>query len=488
MRLLSVNIGKPRPNPWKPVALTGIDKQPVSHPVMVTAPGPRGTGDVGLAGDRVYDVKNHGGTDQAVYAYAREDLDGWAAELGTPLRNGVFGENLTTEGVDVTGAVIGERWRIGPDVVLEVCIPRIPCGTFQGWLARAGWIKRFTAAARPGTYLRVIEPGLIRAGDPAVIEERPAHDVTVAVTFRALTTEPGLLPRLLAADALPDGVKELARKRIQPAVLSNPQCDELSRVRQHTPARGNPVAVALVVAGLVLAVFGVAGCSTQTDALQPSVEACTQFAIAAIRNHVTVTTLPAACRSLTPAQVDSAADTALRSADDGVRDKALKRQRIAAASPFIERMFVAVPAQRSAPQASSPAAGGISRTALSLTALCAWLVTVALGLAMMLRWVLRSRARHPPGSRFRRPPALNVAHLGLAGAGLLIWIAYLATGLTGLAWTATALLTVVIGLGMTLVFFLPSQSRHPSVVVTGAHIVFATTTFLFVFLTAIGTG
>jgi hypothetical protein len=51
-----------------------------------------------------------------------------------------------------------------------------------------------------------------------VIEERPAHDVTVGITFRALTTEPGLLPRLLAADALPDGVKELARKRIEPAV------------------------------------------------------------------------------------------------------------------------------------------------------------------------------------------------------------------------------------------------------------------------------
>ena len=107
---------------------------------------------------------------------------------------------------------------------------------------------------------------------------------------------------------------------------------------------------------------------------------------------------------------------------------------------------------------------------------------------MMARWVLRSRARHAPDSRFRRPQALNVAHLGLRGAGLLIWIAYLATGLTGLAWTATALLTVVIGLGMTLVFFLPSAKRHPSVAVTGAHIVFATATFLFVFLTAIGTG
>lgn len=195
------------------MALTGIDKQPVSGPVMVTAPGPKGTGEVGLAGDRVYDVKAHGGPDQAVYAYAREDLDEWQAELGTTLGNGVFGENLTTEGVDVSGALIGERWHIGPAVVLEVCCPRIPCGTFQGWLARDGWIKRFTQAATPGAYLRVIEPGKVRAGDPVVIGHRPGHDVTIAVTFRALTTEPDLLPRLLAAEALPEETRELARKR-----------------------------------------------------------------------------------------------------------------------------------------------------------------------------------------------------------------------------------------------------------------------------------
>jgi MOSC domain-containing protein YiiM len=213
MRLLSVNIGKPRPNPWKPVALTGIDKRPVSGPVMVTAPGPKGNGDVGLAGDRVYDVQHHGGTDQAVYAYAREDLDEWAAELGRTFQNGAFGENLTTAGVAVNEALIGERWRIGDDVVLEACCPRIPCGTFQGWMERDGWIKRFIKAARPGTYLRVISPGLISAGDPVAIERRPAHDVTVAVTFRALTTEPELLPRLLAADAMPDDIKELAARR-----------------------------------------------------------------------------------------------------------------------------------------------------------------------------------------------------------------------------------------------------------------------------------
>jgi MOSC domain-containing protein YiiM len=168
---------------------------------------------VGLAGDRVYDVRNHGGPDQAVYAYAREDLDFWAAELDRPLGNGMFGENLTTEGVDVNGALIGERWRIGPEVILEACCPRIPCGTFQGWLAQAGWIKRFTQAARPGTYLRVIEPGEIQAGDAVEVVYRPGHDVTVAVVFRALTLEPDLLPRLLDIDALPRELRDQAGRR-----------------------------------------------------------------------------------------------------------------------------------------------------------------------------------------------------------------------------------------------------------------------------------
>ena len=218
MRVLSVNVGRPRANPWKPVALTGIDKRPASEPVMVTAPGPKGTGAVGLAGDRVYDVKHHGGTDQAVYAYAREDLDRWADELGRDLPNGVFGENLTTEGIAVNDALIGERWRIGRDLVLEVSCPRIPCGTFQGWLDRGGWIKRFTQAALPGAYFRVIAPGPVSAGDPVRIEHRPGHEVTVAVTFRALTTEPELLPALLAASAMPAGIRELAQRRAGAAV------------------------------------------------------------------------------------------------------------------------------------------------------------------------------------------------------------------------------------------------------------------------------
>src|SRR4051812_28778100 len=133
-QLLAVNVGRPRPNPWKRLASTGIDKEPVLGPVAVSAPGPKGTGAVGLAGDRAHDVQHHGGSDQAVYAYAREDLDDWQVELGRTLANGTFGENLTTLDLDVTGALIGERWRIGPDVVLEVSCPRIPCATFQGWL------------------------------------------------------------------------------------------------------------------------------------------------------------------------------------------------------------------------------------------------------------------------------------------------------------------------------------------------------------------
>jgi MOSC domain-containing protein YiiM len=216
-KLISVNLGVPRPNPAKGIGITGIDKRPADGPVTVRAPGPKGSGlGSGLVDDPIFDTAHHGGDDQAVYAYAREDLDGWEAELGRPLPGGVFGENLTTSGLDVTGALIGERWRIGDRVVLEVAVPRIPCGTFAHWMAEQGWIKRFTIRARPGAYLRVVTPGEIRAGDPITVVSRPDHEVTVGVTFRAVTREPELLPRLLRADALPDEVKETAARRIAP--------------------------------------------------------------------------------------------------------------------------------------------------------------------------------------------------------------------------------------------------------------------------------
>lgn len=216
MHLLSVNVGRAQPNPWKGLAATGIDKRPVAGPVMVTAPGPKGTGAVGLAGDRVYDVKHHGGDHQAVYAFAREDLDRWQRELGRDLPDGSFGENLTTTGYDVNTALIGERWRIGGDSgpLLEVACPRIPCNTFAGWLDERGWISRFTQDARPGPYLRVLEPGELAAGDEVRVVERPSHEVTVAVCFRALTTEPELLPLLLDAAALPPKDLAAVRRRL----------------------------------------------------------------------------------------------------------------------------------------------------------------------------------------------------------------------------------------------------------------------------------
>ncbi|MFD8910111.1 MOSC domain-containing protein [Streptomyces sp. NPDC059575] len=205
MKLLSVNLGHPTAVPYTDQAqgLTGIDKRPVDGPVRVTAPGPKGVGGSGLAGDSVCDLRHHGGDDQAVYAFAREDLDEWERELDRPLANGSFGENLTLDGVEVSGAVIGERWRIGAELVLEVTSGRIPCRTFQGHLDERGWVKRFTRKAATGAYLRVIEPGEIRAGDAVEIVHRPEHGVTAAMQFRAVTTERELLPGLLPAiDAL----------------------------------------------------------------------------------------------------------------------------------------------------------------------------------------------------------------------------------------------------------------------------------------------
>jgi MOSC domain-containing protein YiiM len=211
MELLSVNLGRATASDHTDQAegLTGIGKRPAEGPVEVRDPGPKGTGGSGVAGDDVCDLRHHGGTHQAVYAYAREDLDGWEAELRRPLRGGEFGENFTTAGVDVNGARIGERWKVGDSLVLEVTASRIPCRTFAGALDRKGWVKRFTEAAVPGAYLRVVEPGTVRAGDRVEVVHRPAHDVTVTMHFRAHTLERALLPRLLeAGDALPPTTRE----------------------------------------------------------------------------------------------------------------------------------------------------------------------------------------------------------------------------------------------------------------------------------------
>lgn len=202
--LLSVNVAVPVHLPTvRPAKRTAIDKRPVTDRVAVRR--------LGLDGDGVGDTRYHGGPDQAVYAFAREDLDLWSERLGGYLPSGVFGENLTTVGIDVNEAVVGERWRIG-STLLEVSSVRIPCNVFKKWLGVtghdvSGWVRRFTLEARPGPYLRVLEEGVLGAGDPIVVESRPDHGVTVSTMFRALTTERSLLPELLRVDALPEPVR-----------------------------------------------------------------------------------------------------------------------------------------------------------------------------------------------------------------------------------------------------------------------------------------
>lgn len=176
----AVNVGKARPDRGKPRLKTAIDKRPVSGSVRVER--------LGLANDIIVDKKHHGGIDQAIYAFAREDYAHWEAELGRSIDSGSFGENLTTVGVDVQYARIGERWRVGT-ALLEVTDVRVPCATFARFIEEPRWVKRFTEHGVPGAYLRVIETGVVQAGDPAVVVESRDHDLTVERLFRAHTTD-----------------------------------------------------------------------------------------------------------------------------------------------------------------------------------------------------------------------------------------------------------------------------------------------------------
>ncbi len=206
----SVNTGMPRDWEWAGIGYTSIEKLPASGAVQV--------GKLGLEGDQVSDVAHHGGVDQAVYAFAREDMDAWVESLGQPIRDGMFGENLTTVGYDVNEAEIGERWRVG-STVLEVASVRIPCNDFKGWMGENGfdntaWVKRFSEVGRPGPYLRVVEEGVLQAGDRVDVVHRPGHGVTVSTMFRALTTRHELLPQLLLVDGLVEEARDKAERYV----------------------------------------------------------------------------------------------------------------------------------------------------------------------------------------------------------------------------------------------------------------------------------
>lgn len=163
------------------VGVTAIDKRPVAGPVKVHR--------LGLHGDVQASRVHHGGEDQALYAYAQDDADYWAAELGRELPPGIFGENLRVAGISATDAVIGERWKIGLDVEVEVTSPRTPCATFQRRMHEPHWVKRFGDAGRVGTYLRVVRVGSIQAGDHIHRIFLPSHGVTIGKWFSDPTVE-----------------------------------------------------------------------------------------------------------------------------------------------------------------------------------------------------------------------------------------------------------------------------------------------------------
>lgn len=200
-RVLSVNVGTSKPTAHSTTNVTGIHKRPVDGEVYISGPG---EGMSGVSGDFIGDPDNHGGDDQAVYAFQREDLDRWEGLKNREFPNGAFGENLTTAGIDVNAACIGERWQVGDEVILEVTAPRIPCRTFRGVISEPRWIKEFTQDARPGTYFRVITPGTIKAGDKIEVIHRPPHDVSISMVFMATTTNRSLVSKLQdAAEHLP---------------------------------------------------------------------------------------------------------------------------------------------------------------------------------------------------------------------------------------------------------------------------------------------
>lgn len=172
-RVVSVNVGRPTDLLIKGrERQTGIFKQPQQGRVPL-----RG---VTVGDDVQIDKKHHGGTYKAVYAYAAEDYTWWSSELGVQLEPGTFGENITTEGLDLTNALIGERWRVGT-AVLEVSDPRLPCSTLAARMRELGvksFVKRFAAARRFGPYFLIFEEGDVAAGDPIEVIHRPDHGVT----------------------------------------------------------------------------------------------------------------------------------------------------------------------------------------------------------------------------------------------------------------------------------------------------------------------
>lgn len=159
MKLLSVNVGRPRGVPYRGwLVQTGIYKEAVEGPVMLR--------ELGAEGDGQADLSVHGGRDKAIYAYPFEHYAFWQAELdGDDFVFGHFGENLTTEGLKEEGLAVGDVLRIG-EAELEVSQPRSPCLKLGIRMGLPDFPKRFVASGRSGFYLRVLQEGTVASGDP----------------------------------------------------------------------------------------------------------------------------------------------------------------------------------------------------------------------------------------------------------------------------------------------------------------------------------
>jgi MOSC domain-containing protein YiiM len=206
-RVVSVNVGLPRTVTWAGRSVTsGIWKEPVEGRVVVEG--------VNLHGDDQADRRVHGGPDKAVYAYATEDYTWWAAVLGRTLGAGTFGENLTTEGIDLAACVIGQEWHVGT-AVLQVAQPREPCFKLGMRMGDAKFVELFGSSGRSGTYLRIQQPGDVGAGDFITTSSPPIHGLTVGDLATVQASTPiQLLERIASIDDLPAGWRTMARRRL----------------------------------------------------------------------------------------------------------------------------------------------------------------------------------------------------------------------------------------------------------------------------------
>ena len=188
-RVISVNVGSVRDVEWRSeLVSTAIWKAPVSGRIAL-----RG---VNFAGDDQADRTVHGGSDKAVYAYAREDYDYWRTHEGLDIEPALFGENLTVEGIDLSAALVGERWSVG-SAVLEIAQIRLPCFKLGIRLGDPRFPQRFQHVGRMGAYLRVVKEGDVAAGDAIDVALRPTHGISLSTMLEALSddTQARRLPR-----------------------------------------------------------------------------------------------------------------------------------------------------------------------------------------------------------------------------------------------------------------------------------------------------